>query len=346
MISKTVEINSGKNIIDIAYDGFVLCLRISKTIIADFYDDSLGTMGRYFVLNSDYDRDKYIKNLNDVLIDGTDEIILEKIIDFLNLFNSGTYCVYTSELNLDYYKIRYDYSNLEGAFYNYNYTVDFRNLMFTQPSTSISRERVDYYKGLIKSGYKPRVLIIGHNNLEGISGDYINTEFILDGHHKLLAYSELRVPCNYVRIEKESMEDEIYKKNLFNSYSYFLNEELKAEIIGNNPKMHIENSEGSVKYNIEFDNYLRTFQKYISADVYKLIFKSINSINNEEKKWGLSKLRIIEKKDFSKEKLILWNVINEHLSLSYREIKSKEEFNYFVLETFGRSLDDIEKNIT
>ena len=144
MISKTVEINSGKNIIDIAYDGFVLCLRISKTIIADFYDDSLGTMGRYFVLNSDYDRDKYIKNLNDVLIDGTDEIILEKIIDFLNLFNSGTYCVYTGELNLDYYKIRYDYSNLEGAFYNYNYTVDFRNLMFTQPSTSILRERVDY----------------------------------------------------------------------------------------------------------------------------------------------------------------------------------------------------------
>jgi hypothetical protein len=38
--------------------------------------------------------------------------------------------------------------------------------------------------------------------------------------------------------------------------------------------------------------------------------------------------------------------MDEHLSLSYREIKSKEEFNYFVLETFGKSLDDIEKNIT
>jgi len=346
MISKTVEINSGKNIIDISFDGLVLCLRISKTIIADFYDDRyLGTMGRYFVLNSDYERDKYIKNLNNVLIDGTDEIILEKIIGFLNLFNSGIYCVYTRESNVDYYKIHYDYYNVEDTFYHYDYTVDFRNLMFTQPSKSISRERVDFYKELIKSGYKPRVLTVGHNNL-GFVNSHINTEFILDGHHKLLAYSELGVPCNFVHIEKESEEDKIYKKNLFNSYSYFLTEELKAEIIGNNPKMYIENSEESVKYNIEFDNYLRTFQKYISGDVYKLIFKSINSLNNEEKKWGLSKLRIIEKKDFSKEKLILWNIINEHLSLSYREIKSKEEFNYFVLETFGRSLDDIEKNIT
>lgn len=347
MISKTIEIKSGKNIIDISFDGLVLCLRISKPIIADFHDDRyLGTMGRYFVLNSDYERDKYIKNLNDVLINGTDEIILEKIIDFLNLFNSGIYCIYTRESNLDYYKINYDYYNEEDAFYHYNYTADFRNLMFTQPSTSISRERVDYYKGLIKSGCKPRVLIINHNNLEGISNHYINTDFILDGHHKLRAYSELGVPCNFVCIEKESMEDEICKKNLFNSYSYFLTEELKAEIIGNNPKMYIENSEESVKYNIEFDNYLRTFQKYISGDIIKFIYKSIFSCNIEEQKWGLWKLRIIEKRDFSTEKIILYDVIDKPLSLSYREIKSKEEFNCYILETFGNSLDDIEKNIT
>lgn len=347
MISKTFEINSGKNIIDISFDGLVLCLKISKTIIADFYDDEgSGTMGRYFVLNSDYERDKYTKNINDVLIYGTDEIILEKIIDFLNLFNSGIYCVYTRELNLDYYKIHYDYYNVTDTFYHNSYSMDYYNIMFTQPYKNISKERVDYYKDLIKSGYKPRVLIINHNNLGGFANDYIQTEFILDGHHKLLAYYELGIPCNFVCIVKESMEDEIYKKNLFNSYSYFLTEDLKAQIIRNNPKMYIENSEESIKYNIEFDKYLRTFQNYISEDIIRFIYKSIFSSDIEEQKWGLSKLRIIEKRDFSAEKTILFEIIDKNLSLSYCEIKSKEEFNYYILKTFGKSLDDIEKNIT
>lgn len=211
--------------------------------------------------------------------------------------------------------------------------------MFTQPYSIISHERVSFYKNLIKSGGKPKVLTIANNN------SHNNVEFILDGHHKILAYLYVGIPCEFITITKISPEDEYTKINLFNEYAYLLDNTLKNNIIENNPILRTDKSTDSQKYNMEFDRYLKTFQKYISGDVYKLIFKSINSLNNEEKKWGLSKIRIIEKRNFSKEKLILWNIINEHLSLSYREIKSKEEFNSFILETFGRSLDDIEKNI-
>ena len=341
-MNKNVIIENGQNIIDISFDGLVICLKILKPIIAD-WNDNEGTVGHYFILNAEYDRKQLISEFNEVLINGSEEELESKILTFLKLLKSGEYEISSFSKLLKFADIHSEYGDNENSnIYGYhflNYNQNF-NYMFTQPYSLISNERVTFYKNLIKSGGKPKVLTIANNNSDN------NVEFILDGHHKILAYLYLGMPCEFITITKISPEDEYTKINLFNEYAYLLDNTLKNNIIENNPILRTDKSTDSQKYNMEFDRYLKTFQKYISGDVYKLIFKSINSLNNEEKKWGLSKLRIIEKKDFSKEKLILWNVINEHLSLSYREIKSKEEFNYFVLETFGRSLDDIEKNIT
>lgn len=341
-MNKNVIIENGQNIIDISFDGFVICLKILKPIIAD-WNDNEGTVGHYFVLNAEYDRKQLISEFNEVLINGTEEELECKMLIFLKLFKSGKYEISSFSKLLKFEDVHNEYGNNENSniygyhFLNYN---DNFNYMFTQPYSLISNERVSFYKDLIKSGGKPKVLTIANNNSDN------NVEFILDGHHKLLAYLYLGIPCEFIAITKISPEDEYTKTNLFNDYSYLLDNALKNNILENNPILRTNKSPDSQKYNIEFDRYLKTFQEYISGDVYKLIFKSINSLDNEEKKWGLSKLRIIEKKDFSTGKLILWNVIDEHLSLSYREIKSKEEFNYFILEAFGSSLDDIEKNIT
>ncbi|WP_281235065.1 hypothetical protein [Flavobacterium gelatinilyticum] len=340
-MNKNVIIENGQNIIDISFDGLVICLKILKPIIAD-WNDNEGTVGHYFILNAEYDRKQLISEFNEVLINGSEEELESKILTFLKLLKSGEYEISSFSKLLKFADIHSEYGDNENSnIYGYhflNYNQNF-NYMFTQPYSLISNERVTFYKNLIKSGGKPKVLTIANNNSDN------NVEFILDGHHKILAYLYLGMPCEFITITKISPEDEYTKINLFNEYAYLLDNTLKNNIIENNPILRTDKSTDSQKYNMEFDRYLKTFQKYISGDVYKLIFKSINSLNNEEKKWGLNKLRIIEKRDFSNEKLILWNIINEHLSLSYREIKSKEEFNYFILETFGRSLDDIEKNI-
>ncbi|HEY6142195.1 MAG TPA: hypothetical protein VIV55_02035 [Flavobacterium sp.] len=342
-MNEIVEIKSGKDIIDITFDEHVLCLKIVKPIIADWYDNE-GTMGKYFALNTDFDRDKFICKFNDVLINGDEKAIKDKIIIFLELFKSGTYGIRSHEKLLTFDDVHNEYGNAENSsFYYYsflNHNADGTNFMFSQPYSKISIERILFYKELIKSGKKPKVLTIASDNCDD------NVNFILDGHYKILAYLYSGIPCNFIRISKMNHEEDSTKISLFNEYSYLLPNNLKNNIISNNPIMRVDNSIDSQKYNSEFDRYLKTFDINISGDVFRLIYKSIYSKNSEEKKWGLLKFRIIEERISIENNLCLYGIINEHLSLSQRIIISKEDFNNYIIETFGKSLNEIEKNIT
>ena len=99
------------------------------------------------------------------------------------------------------------------------YTTDgiypgFQTLYATQPSTSINQERVKHFEEQIKSGEYPFAIII--NAYSALTDNY-SANFILDGHHKLLAYANLGIypPIALItrQYEKEQPEFDLEKLN-------------------------------------------------------------------------------------------------------------------------------------
>jgi len=66
--------------------------------------------------------------------------------------------------------------------------------MFTQPFESLNAERVQHYEEQIRKGERPVAIairvMIGKQESEDSYQDttYNSTKYILDGHHKLVAY--------------------------------------------------------------------------------------------------------------------------------------------------------------
>lgn len=82
----------------------------------------------------------------------------------------------------------------------------------TQPYENINQDRVTYYEKLIKNGEKPFAIIFN-------ATDSFN--FILDGHHKLLAYKKLKMypPIAVITHLPESSEHE-YDTNELSRFLY------------------------------------------------------------------------------------------------------------------------------
>jgi hypothetical protein len=57
------------------------------------------------------------------------------------------------------------------------------HLIFTQPFETIDKQRVNYYQDIISKGQRPCAIVI-------CGGD---ANYILDGHHKLIAYKNLNI---------------------------------------------------------------------------------------------------------------------------------------------------------
>ena len=92
-------------------------------------------------------------------------------------------------------------------------------LIFTEPSENIFRERVDFFKNEISKGKRPSAIVLttevysNHIDTEGNNSqiDFQTEKFVLDGHHKLIAYKELNISPNIILITKK----EIAKRDTF-----------------------------------------------------------------------------------------------------------------------------------
>ena len=96
-----------------------------------------------------------------------------------------------------------------------SYYIDGLSILFTRPLTSINWERVAFFEQLIKDGKQPVIVLLGvHAEYPAPSQTemhiYYDSEinFLLDGHHKLLAYQRLKQPprvINIIKIIKEEI---------------------------------------------------------------------------------------------------------------------------------------------
>ncbi|ALR30738.1 hypothetical protein ATE47_09445 [Chryseobacterium sp. IHB B 17019] len=82
----------------------------------------------------------------------------------------------------------------------------FESLYATQPQQDIDGDRVKYFENIIKNGERPFAIIF---NAYFEVNDYYSSNFILDGHHKLLAYKKLGIypPLATITYSPENVDE-------------------------------------------------------------------------------------------------------------------------------------------
>lgn len=239
-----MRIGNPHGVIKIRFDGFISCLIIQNPKVVDWPDHG-GSVARYFAcfpkesVNVPITKeiDKQISSLTSI-----DELIE---CGFLNLLDIGEYeielwegkqttLLYNTNI-LNSNKILYNWhkeqiGNYRGAeeyslqrFYPYG-----RQLMFTQPFESLDPIRIEHYENVIKSGERPKAISLRVKNSNQQDEDsyqnteYDTTKYILDGHHKLVAYQNLNINPSYFVITRTGGNyDQSELPNLDNYLFYY-----------------------------------------------------------------------------------------------------------------------------
>jgi len=145
-------------------------------------------------------------------------------------------------------KNKYFYSLLDYSTFNF-YDGYESYFIATQPLDKIDKERVEYFENEIKNGNRPAAILFNcYLNAE----DLYSGDFVLDGHHKLLAYQNLNIypPIIEIKYLPQSREEVNYNIEKLIEYLYpwqiedilknwYKKEEYLTEIIKNpNSKIH------------------------------------------------------------------------------------------------------------
>lgn len=230
------RIENGKNLVKIRTNGGVSYLLMEKPI-SIIWADCQGSIGQLFTLTkySSEKRISIIEELNlKVYKNYENELeITDDFLELLQLFESGDYSieffnkyqteqdsqlmllfnkklVMTNKLLFEETKIQIsnlandralDYISTEFQL-DYSYKSN-DTLMFTRPFESIDLDRVAFFENEIKQGKKPFAIILSkeYDLAKGNTRHFwCSGNFILDGHHKLLAYNNLKIEPPILKI--------------------------------------------------------------------------------------------------------------------------------------------------
>jgi len=205
---RKVEVAGGEGIIDIISDGFANALVI-KTAVAVSWPDCAGSIGEYYSVSQHTTADQMALagSLNQVVNTGTDSEILAAASVFLNLFTDGVYHIAISEIDVNtegighdnmmiYHETVADADKFNYRGFDYN---DEEPYLFSRSYHTINQNRVAEYVKLISAGARPKVVTYHHYYYNSPTSPH----YIIDGHHKLLAYMQLRVPAPAISITKD-----------------------------------------------------------------------------------------------------------------------------------------------
>jgi hypothetical protein len=335
-----VTIETGQGIIDIVSDGFVYCLKIRKLVLVECWD-ALPTTARYYAGTLDYER--VIMHFNEVLINGGDEDIFHTVAGFLDLFSPGTYTIEIDRNIGPRFNLHTQYTKTNNGIFVYGAHGDayIGDLMFTQDPSNINKERVAEYEQLIADGLRPKAVVFRanfeHSGVTIWSPDQTSS-YILDGHHKLLAYQNLKIQPELVIITREVVDNEQGchdQENLFFDYEHLLSDEIKQEIIGYAPKMIVGNSAYALQYNQLLDSAIRMSGR-IAPPIWTLFKEALLSGEKDKIEWAKTRLDNLGKKQF--EQSPLWVVgekilyTDEHPNGVYESltIRSQADFKNWI----------------
>jgi len=240
-LSKTIEIEieNGKCFLELKLNELGSCLKFKKPLAIN-WSDCHGSIAQFYAIFSYSQEYKESINISLKSKMNNGEFLLDseiyEIEKLLNLFENGTYNVsyepkYKFEISDSWnwnlaknYKLFTSNPTIRTETLQY-YSDDKCNLnylsesyydgyseyfIFTQPSEILKEERIKFYESEIRKGIKPIALIYsGYSQTKGTyddgsnwMGTYNSGKFILDGHHKLVAYKNMNITPALIRIEK------------------------------------------------------------------------------------------------------------------------------------------------
>jgi hypothetical protein len=260
---KEYLIENGQGILNIICDGFISAFQLNSKSITVTWPDCRGSIGMY-ISSSNCEIERHLSiRLNHSLNNSNVEEGENLLFDFLKLFSNGRYQVEfhdeIKEFELHYVQKHDSYENFS---YNYYPSVS-RNFLFTQNSKSLDIERINYYKRVIENGGRPIALIYSHLYLlekefesKFLYNDNVwSEEFIIDGHHKMKAYDELRVSPNYFQIRKILKTSDL-NFDSFERVNKLLNKSEIEHFVLNSLEIRLDNSIKSKSYNEVLDTHL------------------------------------------------------------------------------------------
>ncbi len=353
-----VKVENGHEVIDIISDGFVHCVKIHRPIVADWYDCS-GSVGKYYaVANLDGAvTENLVKEINQVLIDGKDGEIFSGIKKFMRLFSSGNYTVTINRTGFKEYELIYadPKGDLKKRAINWGYYPQDECFVFTQPFSTVDNQRVAYYAELIRNGLKPKPVVLHSGfvdrgkNPDGTDWVYSNNSafFILDGHHKFMAYKQLGVDPEFVLIEKQLKgEDDffLHKDNLYFQMEWLLDDFHKKHIISHTAKIFLDATNREINYNQYLDEYLKE-TNYIETSVTKILLEAFNKNEPGHSRWLIRRLEMMRQKIIGGGKYWLNFKAKEKQGWQGKNCETLKDFDDWCVENFHAKFDELKSRL-
>ncbi|QEC76601.1 hypothetical protein [Mucilaginibacter ginsenosidivorax] len=296
--TRKVEVTNGQGIIEIITDGFLNALVIEEAVAVN-WPDCRGSIGEYYsVSDNDYQKQLELTvGLDHSLAHGSDNEILEEIIKFLDLFDNGNYDVAISRLdkkNCSFYSdssMVYSDSVPEEYRFACNY-YDYGSgdiYLFTRRRNRIDQNRVDHYVNLINEGARPKAIIYYHYYYDDSSA---SPNYVLDGHHKILAYQQLDMDIPAVIICKRDMLGE-HKANILPYVVDVLKlNELRHAILENENVTDID-AYRNERVSKALDDILLNY-KGIGIELLQLFYNAWHSPVSGHREWAAEKLSVLQ----------------------------------------------------
>ncbi len=344
------QIEEGQGILNIVCDGFVSIIQLNEKSITATWPDCSGSIGRYIASSNFQDKILLTDNLNRSLNNSDREGSESLIPEFLNLFTNGKYQVSfhneIKEFDLQYIDKYEGYKNFT---YNYYPAVD-RNFLFSQDAKSLSRERINHFKLHIEKGKRPIAVVYSHLYLLEqefewkfpYNDNVWSDEFIIDGHHKMVAYDELRISPNYFHIRKILKLSDL-DFNSFNSVNGLLTTSEIEHFILNNLEIRTDNTTESMNYNDIIDNYLKTTDR-LDFQLLTKMAKNSNSKDPKLKNWSKRRFESIKErlnsgKSVFVPELLISKFVGHKYMVGKTELNSLDEYENWKIDFITKTDD-------
>jgi uncharacterized protein (TIGR02996 family) len=182
-------VDNGKGLIEVRGGEAETVLLVEGRPVALNWDDCEGSVGQYLVFTGHTRGRDYARELAELVAGAIDEArpLADQLGPLLATFASGKYWLtYSPSAAVESIAMHEysDRSNAEGELVQY-YPLEHSHLVCTQTRESLDERRVAFYREQIRAGHRPVVLTAA---AEGAW-----CEFVIDGHHKLEAYTRQRV---------------------------------------------------------------------------------------------------------------------------------------------------------
>ncbi|UWX61198.1 hypothetical protein N0B40_02740 [Chryseobacterium oranimense] len=291
-----IHITHGQNIIKVLYDGFASCLIIRRPVAVN-WPDSRGSVGEYYAVSELPEDEKIILAdcLNRSLTKGTEAEIMSGIEDFLTLFENGTYQVNLGKIPFDNSSFHMaiplpgneniDNRRFSGWFYPFQ---DF-NYLYTLENKSINAERVQYYTELIKKGSRPKpVIFYSLYNQD----PQMSCAFVLDGHHKIEAYTQLKMDIPAVFIARDNDRYSSASELMHGAHELLGDIEFEHLFQSNDENLpHIDFVNDEILTNA-LDTMLRTSER-IDVSIIEVLIRHHQSASPDDRRWLTKRLEFL-----------------------------------------------------